>query len=123
MLSTRELADRLSANPGFENPFKITTSKKAKSAKKASADAQRIWDIFLQYYTYQNLPMAYSRLCDMEMGDLRRIASYFKPYCGEEMRQFSKSQLISFIAGYQEDVKRLKKIEPLPFEGLPNVTP
>lgn len=123
MLTAKELADRLSVNPDFQNPFRLSTSENAKPAKNAASETRRIWDILLQYYTYQNLPTTLNKLNNMEVGDLRRIASYFKPYSYDEMRDYTKSQLVSFICGYQSDVKRYKNIMPLPFEGLPDLVP
>jgi hypothetical protein len=87
----------------------------AASGELESAKTYQRW---IQAYFYRvQLPMMPVTLSGFSIGKLRQIATLFKAYDGEAMRDFNKAELVQFICAYQQDasqflpLKRLKGVE------------
>lgn len=57
--------------------------------------------------------MSIDTLSKFSMGQLRQLATIFKSYCGEEMRDFDKKEMIQFICGHQADPSQLKPMRKI----------
>lgn len=121
MLSLKEAADRKSANTWFINPFRFLLPKKKKSLNEVSSDAVRMLNWMRHYYLLNQLPATTESLDKLTIGDLRLIASIFKPYVQNEMRDATREDFIRFIAGHQRDIEMYRPLEPLPFGSLPEL--
>lgn len=66
----------------------------------------------------EKLPLDHIDLCGLSMGDLRTIASLFKAYDGAAMRPCSRSELVSFICGYQQSPEQYLPLGPMPYGSL-----
>lgn len=121
MLSLREAASRAVANVWFKNPFIILTAKKAKPLSKVSSDGIAMLNWLRHQHILNNMPATHESLCKQSIGDLRIIARCFKDYVIEEMRDYTREDLIRFIEGRQRDVHAFRPLPPLPFGSLPEI--
>lgn len=121
MLSLQQLADQMSANIWFKNPFKVLKPTRPRSVSDVSGDAKRMYVWARHYYLLNNLPVSVEKLASLEMGELRLIASLFKAYDYETMINYDKPMLIQFIAGVQQDINQYLPLEPLPFGSFPEL--
>lgn len=119
MLTLRQLAEQMSANVWFKNPFKIQKAKGSKSAKDLSSEAKRGLTWLRHFYLLHRLPTSIEKLSDLEIGELRLIAKIFKAYDHQEMLGFDRPMLIQFICSHQQDVQQYHPLPPLPYGSLP----
>lgn len=83
----------------------------SQSEKLETAKTYQVW---IQLFLYRlQLPLSTDSLTRFSIGQLRQLATIFKSYCGEEMRDFDKSEMIRFISGHQHDPSQLKPMKKL----------
>jgi len=121
MLSLRQLADQMSANIWFKNPFKIQKTKTSKSVKDLALETKSMLLWLRHFYVLHRMPTSLEKLSSLEIGHLRLIASFFKAYDHQEMLSFDKPTLIQFICAHQQDVQQYRPLPPLPFGSLPDL--
>lgn len=118
MLSLREAASRIAANVWFKNPFTILAAKKAKPLSKVSSDGIAMLNWTRHQHVLNTMPASHESLCEFSIGDLRIIARCFKDYVIEQMRDYTREELIRFIEGRQRDIEAYRPLPPLPFGSL-----
>ena len=76
-----------------------------------------------RYDFAKHLPLAISVLNRLPIGDLRTGASVFKHYDPENMRGYSREELIAFVGAHQhEPGDRIDVRGELPYGNLPDLT-
>lgn len=123
MLSLREAANRFAANVWFKNPFTVLAAKKAKPLTKVSSEGIAMLNWTRHQHILNNMPATHESLCELSIGDLRIVARCFKPYVIEQMRDYTREDLIRFIEAHQRDVEAYRPLPPLPFGSLPDIEP
>lgn len=123
MLTLKQRAQQMAANVWFKNPFDVLPPKKNKPLSAVSGDAARMLNWTRHYYILNQLPTSIESLSKLSIGDLRLIASHFKPYVQDQMREATQSDLIKFILGHQHDIDMYHPLPPLPFGSLPDIKP
>lgn len=103
----------------LDNPFKEILARKSRSFANASNDAKRVIRWVKQQHFRSHLPLTFDCLRNLEMGDLRFLASQFRSYIGEEAQEWKHSDYVRFIAGVQHDPVNLIPADPIPFGELP----
>lgn len=122
MLSLRQLAEQMSANVWFKNPFNILKPKRTKPMSQISGDAKRMFAWARHYHILNNMPCSIEKLTSLEMGELRLMASLFKAYDYEDMLSYDREMLIQFICGHQNDITQYVTLPPLPFGSFPELS-
>jgi hypothetical protein len=84
---------------------------------KKPVEQQRLWA--RRFYFRSFMPMEFTELARQKRSDLLTIATLFKFYNGDEMRDWNRDELIRFIAGNQQDLSQYHLMEPMPGTSLP----
>jgi hypothetical protein len=95
-------------------PLPFGPSKKNKPKKVAKVSADRYRKALQQLLYRVQMPMTSHQLVDLDVGQLRAIASLFKAYDGNTMRGSDRNELIRFISGYQQEHENYRPLERLP---------
>lgn len=123
MLTLRQRAQQMSPNVWFKNPFQVLLPKKKKPMSDVSSEAKHMLNWTRHYYILNQLPTSLESLSKLPMGDLRLIASHFKPYVHDQMRDANQDELIKFILGHQHNIQMYHPLPTLPFGSLPDIRP
>lgn len=117
------MAQQMSPNVWFKNPFQILLPKKKKQTSAITSEARRMLNWTRHYYILNQLPTSLESLSKLPMGDLRLIACHFKPYVHDQMRDANQDELIKFILGHQHNIEMYHPLPALPFGSLPDIKP
>ncbi len=103
----------------LDNPFKEILARKSRPLANASNDAKRMHRWVKQKHFREHLPLTFNCLSNLDMGELRFLASQFRSYVGEEAQEWTHNDYVRFIAGVQHDPINLTPPDPIPFGELP----
>ena len=103
------------------DPFGPKMRRKPRNPKKASNEVNRFFRWFRRRYFREHLPVSFNTLTELEIGDLRIMAALFRAFDGEDAREWTRDDLVRFIAGQQSDKRNLVPEEPMPFGRLPKL--